>query len=110
MSTIAIGALLVAMSALVEGLGQTLLKKSWLDLRRRTLWVVLGIALLVLDIIFYSGALWFLPVNMAFPISGLSFATAVVFSRWLLSETVTPTRWAGVLLVVGGASLVAAFS
>ncbi|SRR5579885_2237695 len=110
MSEIALGTLLVTMSTLVEGMGQTLLKKSWLDLRRRALWVTLGVALLLLDIVFYSGALWFLPVSTAFPISGLSFAVAVVFSWWLLSETVTPTRWAGVILIVGGASLVVAFS
>lgn len=110
MSQIVFGTLLVTMSTLVEGLGQTLLKKSWLDLQRRALWVTLGVLLLVLDIVFYSGALWFLPVSTAFPISGLSFVTAVAFSWWLLSETVTPTRWAGVVLIVSGVGLVVAFS
>lgn len=110
MSSLVIGTALVMMSALVEGLGQTLLKKSWLDLRRRTMWIAIGIIFLVLDIVFYSGALWFLPVSTAFPISGLSFVTAVIFSWWLLWETVTPKRWAGVVLIVAGASLIVAYS
>ncbi len=110
MSHVAIGTALVVLSALVDGFGQTLLKKSWLDLRRRATWIALGVVFLILDIVFYSGALWFLPVSTAFPISGLSFVTAVLFSWWLLSEAVTPMRWTGVGLIVIGAGLIVAYS
>jgi drug/metabolite transporter (DMT)-like permease len=110
MNTLAIGTMLVLLSTLVDGFGQTLLKKSWLDLRRRALWIALGVIFLILDVVFYTGALWFLPVSTAFPISGLSFVTAVLFSSWLLAERVTPKRWMGVVLIVVGAGLIVAYS
>lgn len=110
MSALAAGLVLVILSTLVDGFGQTLLKKSWLDLRRRAMWIALGVGFLILDVVFYTGALWFLPVSTAFPISGLSFVTATFFSYWLLAETVTSTRWLGVALILLGSGLIVAYS
>ena len=46
MSPTAIGVLLVVVSTMVEGFGQTFLKRSALDVARRHRWILLGVAVL----------------------------------------------------------------
>src|SRR5262249_31617321 len=105
MSPTVFGVLLVVVSTMVEGVGQTLLKKSSLDMKRRLRWILLGIAVLIVEIVLYSGALRFLAVSTAFPITSLSFVMVTLLSRWLLGEGVTPLRWAGVGMILVGTSL-----
>jgi drug/metabolite transporter (DMT)-like permease len=108
MSPTTFGVLLVVVSTMVEGFGQTFLKKSALDVARRHYWITLGVAVLVVEVILYSGALRFLAVSTAFPITSLSFVMVTLLSRWLLGESVTPLRWAGVGLILIGTSLIVA--
>lgn len=108
MSPTALGVLLVVVSTMVEGFGQTFLKKSALDVKRRHHWILLGIAVLIVEVLLYSGALRFLAVSTAFPITSLSFVMVTLLSRWLLGESVTPLRWVGVGLILVGTSLIVA--
>jgi len=108
MSPTAFGVLLVVVSTMVEGLGQVSLKKSSLDTRRRLGWILLGIVILMVEIVLYSGALRFLAVSTAFPLTSLSFVMVTLLSRWLLGEEVAPLRWVGVGLILVGTSLVVA--
>ena len=108
MSPTALGVLLVVVSTMVEGFGQTFLKKSALDAARRRHWILLGVAVLIVEVLLYSGALRFLAVSTAFPITSLSFVMVTLLSRWLLGERVTPLRWAGVGLILIGTSLIVA--
>jgi len=108
MTPTAFGVLLVVVSTMVEGFGQTFLKKSALDVTRRRRWIMLGVAVLIVEVILYSGALRFLAVSTAFPITSLSFVVVTLLSRWLLGEQVAPLRWAGVGLILLGTSLIVA--
>ena len=108
MSPTALGVLLVVVSTMVEGFGQTFLKKSALDAARRHYWILLGVAVLIVEVLLYSGALRFLAVSTAFPITSLSFVMVTLLSHWLLGERVTPLRWAGVGLILIGTSLIVA--
>jgi len=108
MSATAIGVLLVVVSTMVEGFGQVFLKKSALESMRRNLWIGLGVMVLTVEIVLYSGALRFLAVSTAFPLTSLSFVMVTVLSRWLLGEVITPKRWIGVGLILIGTSLIAA--
>ena len=108
MSGTALGVLLVVVSTMVEGFGQTFLKKSALDVARRHHWILLGVAVLIVEVILYSGALRFLAVSTAFPITSLSFVMVTLLSRWLLGEEVAPLRWVGVGLILVGTSLIVA--
>jgi len=108
MSPTALGVLLVVVSTIVEGFGQTFLKKSALDAARRHHWILLGVAVLIVEVLLYSGALRFLAVSTAFPITSLSFVMVTLLSRWLLGEIVTPLRWAGVGLILIGTGLIVA--
>ena len=108
MSPTAFGVLLVVVSTMVEGFGQTFLKKSAIDVSRRQRWILLGVAVLIVEVLLYSGALRFLAVSTAFPITSLSFVMVTLLSRWLLGEHVTPMRWAGVGLILLGTTLIVA--
>jgi len=108
MSPTAFGVLLVAASTMVEGFGQTFLKKSSLDVERRVRWILLGVGVLLIEIVLYSVALRFLAVSTAFPITSLSFVMVTLLSRWLLGEEVAPLRWGGVALILVGTSLIVA--
>jgi drug/metabolite transporter (DMT)-like permease len=108
MSPTALGVMLVVVSTMVEGFGQTFLKKSALDAARRHHWILLGIAVLIVEVLLYSGALRFLAVSTAFPITSLSFVMVTLLSRWLLGESVAPLRWVGVGLILIGTGLIVA--
>ena len=108
MSPTALGVLLVVVSTMVEGFGQIFLKKSALDVARRHHWILLGVGVLIVEVVLYSGALRYLSVSTAFPITSLSFVMVTLLSRWLLGESVTPLRWTGVGLILIGTSLIVA--
>jgi undecaprenyl phosphate-alpha-L-ara4N flippase subunit ArnE len=108
MSATTFGLMLVLICALIEGIAQIFLKKSVLSHDRRIAWVAAGVTLFALQAVIYTGALWFLELSVAFPVSSLSFVAVVVLSQWLLQETVSKMRWLGVGLILLGTSLVAA--
>lgn len=108
MTLSAIGILLVILCTIIEGFGQVFLKKSAMAGGTVRLWLALGVGLLIVEALLYTGALRLLDVSTAYPIGSLSFVAVTVLSRWLLSERITPSRWIGVGLILIGATLVAA--
>jgi drug/metabolite transporter (DMT)-like permease len=108
MSSTTFGILLVVICAFIEGLAQVFLKKSVLKSKAAILWGVSGVTLFLLHAVIYAGALWFLDLSVAFPITSLSFVTVVMLSQWLLQETVGRMRWIGVCLILIGTSLIVA--
>ncbi len=108
MTATAIGVCLVMISTMVEGFGQVFLKKSALQAARRRFWILLGILVLIVEVLLYSGGLHFLAVSTAFPLTSLSFVMLTVLSHWLLGERITPKRWIGVGLILIGTALIVA--
>ncbi len=105
MSPTAFGVLLVVLSALTEGFAQIVLKKSVLVSVHRHWWIALGIGMFLVEALFYTGALRYLDVSTAFPLSSLSFVIVAMLSQWLLREAVTKMRWIGIGLILIGAAL-----
>jgi drug/metabolite transporter (DMT)-like permease len=108
MTATALGVFLVVFSTMVEGFGQVFLKKSALEFARRRFWIMLGVLVLSVEVVLYSGALHFLAVSTAFPLTSLSFVMVTVLSRWLLGETIPVRRWVGVALILVGTALIVA--
>jgi drug/metabolite transporter (DMT)-like permease len=102
----ALGILLAVASTMVEGFGQVALKKSALDVMRRHIWIALGICVLSIEVMLYSGALRLLAVSTAFPLTSISFVMVTILSRWLLGEVIAPRRWLGVCLILVGTAIV----
>lgn len=101
-----VGILLVVLSSAIEGFAQVCLKQAANLPSRKPRWLSLGIALFVVEAIFYSGALQSLDISTAYPLGALSFVSVTLFSRWLLKESIDRRRWIGLGLIVCGAALV----
>lgn len=67
-----------------------------------TPWVVVGILLLLGFFACYLTALSWADLSYVIPATALGYVVIALLSEWLLGETVTLTRWAGILLVGGG--------
>jgi undecaprenyl phosphate-alpha-L-ara4N flippase subunit ArnE len=104
-----LGVILVVVSTVMEGFAQIFLKKSALRAVGRAGWIVLAILFFAFEAVFYTGALRVLAVSAAFTVSSTSFVVTTILSAWLLRERITATRWAGVLLIIVGASLIVAY-
>ena len=102
------GIVLVVVCSVIEGFAQVCLKKSALVAVGKPGWVALGVAFFAIEAILYTGALQSLDVNTAYPVGALSFVSVIVFSRWLLKESVDQRRWLGLGLIFVGCALVAA--
>ena len=72
-----------------------------------TPWVVVGILLLRGFFACYLTALSWADLSYVIPATALGYVVIALLSEWLLGETVTLTRWAGIALVGGGVYLLA---
>jgi uncharacterized membrane protein len=100
--------MLALLCAALEGFGQIFLKRSVLPGGRPLGWIALGVVLFVLQGLLYAGALAFIEVSAAFPISSVSLVVAALLSRLVLDEAMSQVRWLGVALIVVGTTLIAA--
>ena len=110
MTQTAVGVLLVVLSSLIEGVGEIFFKKSRMQRQRQVQWVLLGVAVFVVQMAVYTGALRFLAVGAAFAIASLSFAFVALLSKIFLREEVTPIKWLGIALIMLGTSLIGAYA
>jgi drug/metabolite transporter (DMT)-like permease len=69
-------------------------------------WVWLGLTLMTLAFFSLLGVLAIENVSFVVPVTALSYAVGTLGGRLFLHEKVTLTRWAGVLLVCLGVTLV----
>lgn len=67
-----------------------------------TPWVLLGILLLLCFFACYLSALSWADLSYVIPATALGYVVIALLSQWLLGETVSLTRWAGIALVGGG--------
>ncbi|MGZ3410858.1 MAG: EamA family transporter [Xanthobacteraceae bacterium] len=96
------GVLLAGICAVNEGFAQTTFKLSVTAGKLRFFWISAGIGFFIIDAVLYSMALQFLNVNVAFSIGALGMVSIAAMSKWVLKEKITPIRWAGIFLIMGG--------
>jgi drug/metabolite transporter (DMT)-like permease len=68
--------------------------------------VLLGV---LFEAIFFSGLLILMSkgdVSFIWPLTSLGYFLTTLAARFFLHEEVSPIRWAGVMLIVGGAALI----
>jgi len=103
----AVGLALLVVCAWIEGASQVCFKQAIHFPRRQAFWIGLGSAVHLAEAVLYTAVLALLDLSIAYPLSGLTLITTTLLSLWLLRETVTPTRWIGVALILVGAGLLA---
>ena len=70
-------------------------------------WILLGTALETAFFVMLLVLLKKNDVSLIWPLTSLGFVLTALTARYLNQETVSPLRWAGVVLIVIGAGLVA---
>jgi multidrug transporter EmrE-like cation transporter len=71
-------------------------------------WFWAGIPLLALSFYAMLVLLSWRPISFVIPASALSYVVGTLGAKYILREDVSPTRWAGVVLVCAGVALVVA--
>ena len=71
-----------------------------------TPWVILGISLLIFWLLSRMALLSWADLSYVLPVTSLGYVANAVMGRFFLNEIVTPSRWAGTLLIVAGTMMV----
>ncbi|PYN14785.1 MAG: hypothetical protein DME05_14150 [Candidatus Rokuibacteriota bacterium] len=69
-------------------------------------WLLLGVALQAAFFVMYLTLLSRAPVTQVLPLTAVDYIVVALVARLVLAEAMTPTRWAGILLIVAGVFLV----
>jgi multidrug transporter EmrE-like cation transporter len=70
-------------------------------------WFWVGIPLMALSFYALLALLSWEPISFVIPASALSYVVGTLGAKYILKEQISPARWAGVVLVCAGVTLVA---
>jgi drug/metabolite transporter (DMT)-like permease len=112
--------LVLAAVALFASIGDTLLSRGMKDIGnvgfhqlQRVIfavanpWVFCGVAFLLGFLAVISEALSWADLTFVLPATGLGYAAMALAARFFLHEQISPSRWAGIALIVVGVGFVA---
>jgi uncharacterized membrane protein len=69
-------------------------------------WVALGVVLLIVWMMSRMALLSWADLSYVLPVTSIGYVLVAVVGRWLLHESITNTRWAGIGLIMVGVALV----
>jgi len=69
-------------------------------------WVALGVVLLIVLMMSRMALLSWADLSYVLPVTSIGYVLVAVVGRWLLHESITNTRWAGIALIMVGVALV----
>jgi drug/metabolite transporter (DMT)-like permease len=69
-------------------------------------WVALGVALLILWTLSHMALLSWADLSYVLPVTAIGYILTALSGRFVLGEAVSPARWAGILLITAGVTLV----
>ena len=115
-----IGWMILLIAVSLESIAHVALKQTADDVDPHSRWrdrirpmlrhsprLILGIACLSSDIVFWTLALRWLPLSIAYPAGSLSFVGVALLSWAVLKESLGKRRWVGVAMILCGIALIA---
>lgn len=69
-------------------------------------WVVFGLAIYGLGVLFWLVALSYLEVSFVYPFASLSYIGIIIGSHYLFKERIPPRRMTGIAVIVAGVVLI----
>ena len=69
-------------------------------------WVTLGVLLLVVWQLSRMALLSWADLSYVLPVTSIGYVIVALIGRVFLNEAISPTRWAGILLIMAGVALV----
>ncbi|MEK6324377.1 MAG: EamA family transporter [Acidobacteriota bacterium] len=82
----------------------TLLRIAWRAITNR--YVLIGVLFMAVSYFSFLGALRLADLSLVLPATSISFVITTIAARLFLKETISATRWAGILLVCVGVALI----
>lgn len=68
--------------------------------------IMVGLILYVLSVAVWLFVLSRVDVSYAYPLSSLGYVLTALVGSWYLGEVLTPARWIGIMVILGGVYLV----
>ena len=103
---------LALLAAFIGGFSPIFLKKATKSVRFSPLKVITniplitGVALAGISIILFTISLKGGEVSILYPLEATGYLWAIIFSKILLKETMTPYKWTGLAFIIIGVSLI----
>ncbi|MFN8377207.1 MAG: EamA family transporter [Anaerolineae bacterium] len=69
-------------------------------------WVIFGMAVYGLGVLFWLVALSYLEVSYVYPFASLSYIGIIIGSHYLFKERIPPRRMMGIVVIVAGVALI----
>jgi drug/metabolite transporter (DMT)-like permease len=69
-------------------------------------WVAAGVALLIVWTFAHMALLSWADLSYVMPVTAIGYVVTAFAGRFFLGEIVSPTRWAGIVLITAGVTLV----
>jgi len=69
-------------------------------------WVAAGVGLLILWMLSRMALLSWADLSYVLPVTSIGYVLVAIVGRVFLNEHISPQRWAGIALIVGGVALV----
>jgi uncharacterized membrane protein len=69
-------------------------------------WVALGVALLIAWTVSHMALLSWADLSYVLPVTSIAYVLTAVAGKWFLGETISLKRWAGIVLVTAGVTVV----
>jgi uncharacterized membrane protein len=69
-------------------------------------WVALGITLLIIWLLSHMALLSWADLSYVLPVTSIGYVLVALVGRVFLQETISPARWAGIMLIMLGVTLV----
>ena len=69
-------------------------------------WVAIGVALLIGWTLSHMALLSWADLSYVMPVTAFSYVVSAFAARFILSEAISPARWAGILLITVGVTIV----
>jgi drug/metabolite transporter (DMT)-like permease len=69
-------------------------------------WVALGVIMLIVWTFAHMALLSWADLSYVMPVTAIGYVVTAFAGRFFLGETVSPLRWAGIVLITAGVTLV----
>ncbi len=69
-------------------------------------WVALGVALLIVWTLTHMALLSWADLSFVMPVTAIGYVVTAFAARFILAEAISPARWAGIVLITAGVTIV----
>lgn len=68
----------------------------------RNKWVIIGVLIYLLEMVLWIVLLMYIPLAVAFPLTGIQEVIMIVFAAFILKESVSRIEWTGAFFIALG--------